>query len=39
MKPGALEEFAERVTQLRKDPEVELILAELDACPAAALLK
>ncbi|KAJ4884310.1 ankyrin repeat-containing 2B [Raphanus sativus] len=39
VKPGALEEFAERVTQLRKDPEVELILAELDACPAAALLK
>lgn len=36
-KPGALEEFAERVAQIRKDPEVEPILAELDACPAALL--
>ena len=39
VKPGALEQFAERVAQIRKDPEVEPILAELDACPAAALLK
>ncbi|CAN7129388.1 unnamed protein product [Brassica rapa subsp. narinosa] len=36
-KPGALEEFAERVAQMREDPEVEPILAELDACPAALL--
>lgn len=37
VKPGALEEFAERVTQLRKDPDAEPILSELDTCPAALL--
>ncbi|KAF8090535.1 hypothetical protein N665_0474s0014 [Sinapis alba] len=36
-KPGALEEFAERVAQLKKDPEAEPILSELEARPTALL--